>query len=418
MTTPFATLVATSSAVAATSARSEKVATLAATIRSFAGVDEIRCGVSFLTGEPRQGKVGVGWASLLSARGGFAEDDAASLSIVDIDDAIAALAALGGPGSAGQRSELLTTLLSRCTRAEGEFLVRLLTGELRQGALAGVVTDAVAKAAGVPLAVVRRAAMLAGDLPFVAAIAMTSGRDGLEAVGLRPLQPVQPVLASTSGSVAEAMAAIGGEVSVEWKLDGARVQAHRSGDEVRLFTRNLNDVTARLSGVVDVVRSVACGSSQSVVLDGEVIGLASSDDGDRPDAFQDTMSRFGRQTGDAGAGLVVRFFDVLHVDGRDLIDEPLSVRLAALEEVAGPWRVPGVVTRRRGGGGGLRRRGAGVGPRGRDGEGDRFAVRGRSAGRVVAQGEARADARPGGPGRRVGPRAAPGLVVQPPPRRP
>ena len=340
--TSFASLVATSGAVAATSARSEKVARLAETIRSFEDADEIRCGVSFLTGEPRQGKVGVGWASLSALSGRpCAAEDAASLTVGDIDDAIAALAALGGPGSAGARSALLASLLERATRAEGDFLIRLLTGELRQGALAGVVSDAVAKAAGVPLAVVRRAAMLAGDLPLVAAIAMTEGRAALEAVGLRPLQPVQPMLASTSGSVAEAMATVGGgDCSVEWKLDGARVQAHRSGDEVRLFTRNLNDVTARLGGVVEVVRSLSCASS--VVLDGEVIGLGEEDE--RPDAFQSTMSRFGRQAGDAGSGLVVRFFDVLHVDGRDLIDEPLSVRSAALEDVAGPWRVPGVVT--------------------------------------------------------------------------
>ena len=339
--TSFASLVTTSAAVAATSARSEKVALLAETIRSFEGADEIRCGVSFLTGEPRQGKVGVGWASLSALAGQpCAEDDAASLSVGDIDEAIASLAALGGPGSAGRRAASLASLLKRATRAEGDFLVRLLTGELRQGALAGVVTDAVAKAAGVPLATVRRAAMLAGDLPLVAALALTEGRAALEAVGLRPLQPVQPMLASTSGSVAEAMATVGGECSVEWKLDGARVQAHRSGDEVRLFTRNLNEVTSRLGGVVEVVRSLSC--SSSVVLDGEVIGLGDEDE--RPDAFQSTMSRFGRHAGDAGSGLVVRFFDVLHVDGRDLIDEPLSVRLAALEDVAGPWRVPGVVT--------------------------------------------------------------------------
>ena len=339
--TTFASLVATSAAVAATSARSQKVALLAEAIRSLEGADEISCGVSFLTGEPRQGKVGVGWASLssLSDLTGVA-DDAASLSVCDIDAAVASLAALSGPGSASARAEHLSSLLGSATRAEGDFLVRLLTGELRQGALAGVVTDAVAKAAGVPLATVRRAAMLAGDLPLVASIALTEGVAGLEAVGLRPLHPVQPMLASTSGSVAEAMATVGGDVSVEWKLDGARVQAHRAGDEVRLFTRNLNDVTARLGGVVDVVRSLAC--SSSVVLDGEVIGLG--DEGDRPDTFQETMSRFGRHTGDAASGLVVRFFDVLHVDGRDLIDDPLSSRLAALEDVAGPWRVPGVVT--------------------------------------------------------------------------
>jgi DNA ligase-1 len=318
------------------------VALLAETIRSLEGVDEIRCGVSFLTGEPRQGKVGVGWASLSAqSRGTRADDHLVSLAIGDVDAAIASIAALSGSGSTSARADVLASLLARATSAEADFFVRLLTGGLRQGALAGIVTDAVAKAAGVPLAKVRRAAMLAGDLPLVASIAMTEGLAGLDAVGLRPLHAVQPMLASTSASVAEAMATMGGDaVSVEWKLDGARVQAHRAGDEVRLFTRNLNDVTDRLGGVVDVVRSLSC--SSSVVLDGEVIGLG--DDDERPEAFQDTMSRFGRQAGDAASGLVVRFFDVLHVDGRDLIDEPLSTRLAVLSDVAGPWRVPGVVT--------------------------------------------------------------------------
>jgi DNA ligase-1 len=331
-------LVATSAAVAATRARSEKVAHLAAAIGRLVGDDEVACGVSFLTGEPRQGQVGVGWAALSAVRDA-PPADAPTVTVLDLDRAIAELAAMGGAGSASQRQAALTALFARLTDDERNFVVRLFGGELRQGALAGVVTDAVAKSAGVPLAAVRRAAMLAGDLPRVAAIAMASGADGLAAVGLQPLHPVQPMLASTSASVAEAMATVGGEVSVEWKLDGARVQAHRDGDEVRLYTRNLNDVTSRLGGVVSVVRELAC---RSVVLDGEVIGMAEEDE--RPDAFQSTMSRFGRQDGVAGGGLVVRFFDVLHLDGVDLIDAPLSTRLATLDALVGPWRVPGVVT--------------------------------------------------------------------------
>jgi DNA ligase-1 len=331
-------LVSTSAAVGATRARSEKVALLAAAVRLLSGDDEVACGVSFLTGEPRQGKVGVGWASLSGVRDQPAAGEP-TITVRDLDARIAELAAMSGPGSASQRQAALASLFARLTEDERGFVVRLFGGELRQGALAGVVTDAVAKAAGVPLAAVRRAAMLAGDLPRVAAIAMASGEEGLGTVGLEPLRPVQPMLASTSASVAEAMATVGGEVSVEWKLDGARVQAHRDGDEVRLFTRNLNDVTARLGGVVAVVRELAC---RSVVLDGEVLGMAEDDE--RPDAFQSTMSRFGRQDGVAGGGLVVRFFDVLHLDGLDLIDAPLSARLAALDALAGPWRVPGVVT--------------------------------------------------------------------------
>jgi DNA ligase-1 len=334
----LADLVATSAAVAATSARSQKVALLADAIRSLEGEREVACGVSFLTGEARQGRIGVGWASL-SSFSDAAPAAVPSVTVCERDEAIGELAALGGPGSVAQRTAALGELAARLTDDERQYVVRLLGGELRQGALAGVVSDAVAKAAGVPLASLRRAAMLAGDLPKVAAIAMADGAAGLAAVGLQPLHPVQPMLASTSASVAEAMATVGGEVSVEWKLDGARVQAHRDGDEVRLYTRNLNEVTDRLGGVVGVVRELPC---RSVVLDGEVIGMAEEDE--RPDAFQSTMSRFGRQDGVAGVGLVVRFFDVLHLDGVDLIDDPLSRRLAALDRVVGPWRVPGVVT--------------------------------------------------------------------------
>jgi DNA ligase-1 len=339
----LADLVATSAAVAATRARSEKVARLADSIRALAGPEEVACGVAFLTGEPRQGKVGVGWASL-SALADRPAAASPSLGVCEVDAAIAAIGQLSGEGSASARSTALRSLLEQATADEGEFLVRLLTGQLRQGALAGVVTDAVAKAAGVSLAAVRRAAMLAGDLPHVAAVAMTEGATGLSRITLTPLCPVQPMLAATAASVADAMATLGAgaeaPVLVEWKLDGARLQAHRQGDDVRLFTRNLNDVTARLAGVVKVVQSLPC---TSVVLDGEVIGL--SEDGDeRPDAFQSTMSRFGRHAGDGPSGLVVRFFDVLHVDGDDLIDAPLSRRLTALTAVAGRWQVPGIIT--------------------------------------------------------------------------
>jgi DNA ligase 1 len=344
----LADLVATSNAVAATSARSEKVGLLAARIAALApdGSEVVAAGVSFLTGEPRQGRIGIGWASLARASDGVAAPAASpSLTVADVDAALDRLAALEGSGSQAARAAALAELFGRATPAEAEFLRQVLTGGVRQGALAGVVTDGVAKAAGVPLAVVRRAAMLAGDLPRVAAIALCEGRAALEAVGLQPLCPVQPMLASTSASVADAMASLGAPdapVSVEWKLDGARVQAHRAGDDVRLFTRNLNDVTARLPGIVEVVRSLPVASS--VVLDGEVIGLGVDDE--RPDPFQETMSRFGREGSSPAPveGLVVRFFDVLHVDGEDLIDRPLTERLAVLERVAGPWRIPGVLT--------------------------------------------------------------------------
>jgi DNA ligase-1 len=289
--------------------------------------------VAFLSGEARQGRVGVGWATVGSIDVPAAA--APSITVLELDDVVTRLAATTGPGSVAARAALLDDLFRRSTAAEADFLRRLLLGELRQGALEGIVTDAVAKAAGVPLDAVRRAAMFAGDLPLVAATAMAEGEAGLAAVGLRPLHPVQPMLASTAADVAEAIAGCG-PASVEWKLDGARIQVHRVAEEVRVFTRNLNEVTDRLPGIADAVRTLP---AHALVLDGEAIGLGA----DRPQAFQDTMSRFGRQDG-SGAGLVALFFDCLHVDGTDLVDEPLAGRLDALERVAGPLRMPGIRT--------------------------------------------------------------------------
>jgi DNA ligase-1 len=336
----FAELVETSAAVASTPARSAKVTSLAAVLRRLEA-DEVVPAVALLTGQPRQGKVGVGYQTVF---GVHVEAAASStLTIGDVDAAIEHLASLRGPGSATARQQALAGLLSRATPDEQELLRRLLVGELRQGALEGVMADAIARAAGVPLATVRRAAMLAGDLCEVAAAALVHGgeasraAEALAAIDLQVLRPVLPMLASTAADVHEAIGALG-RSSVEWKLDGARIQAHRDGGDVRLFTRNLNDVTARLPGVVDVVRAFAC---DQVVLDGEVVGAYDEDDG--PRAFQDTMSAFSRQ-GPGDTDMIVRFFDCMFVDGRSLVDEPLSERSAVLDRVAGAWRVPSIVT--------------------------------------------------------------------------
>jgi DNA ligase-1 len=208
---------------------------------------------------------------------------------------------------------------------------------LRQGALEGVMAEAVAKAAEVPAAAVRRACMLAGDLGHTAAIALAEGRAGLEAVGLEVLRPVQPMLASTAPDVADAVSGLGLS-SVEWKLDGIRLQVHKEGDTVRIFTRNLNDITDRMPEVVSIIQSLPV---EQVVLDGEALTLA---DDARPQPFQDTMSRVGRRTGEPIATVAPHFFDCLHLDGDDLLDRPLLDRLAALERIAGPWRIPGEVT--------------------------------------------------------------------------
>ncbi|CAN5843230.1 ATP-dependent DNA ligase [soil metagenome] len=342
----FAGLVATSEQVGATRARSTKTALLADLIRELAP-EEVEPAVALLAGELRQGRVGVGWATMVGLAPATPAEQP-TLTIGDVDAALDDLAGTIGPGSTAARAERLGALLARATSAEADHLWRLLTGEVRQGALAGVVADAVAKAAGVPAPLLRRAAMLGGDLSRAACVALAEGEVGLRAVGLTVLRPVQPMLAAGSGGVEEALAAIGGPASVEWKLDGARIQVHRRGDEVRIFTRNLRDVTGRLPGIATLVRSLP---AESLVLDGEAIGLlgeggpaGEEEQGRRPEAFQDTMSRFGRHDGVAGAALVARFFDCLHRDGADLGDRPLVERLAAVGAVAGEWRIPGTVT--------------------------------------------------------------------------
>jgi DNA ligase-1 len=332
----LADLVATSDAVAATRSRNAKIAALADLLRAL-DPDEIAITVGYLVGEPRQGRIGLGWASLAAVRG---EQPAVepSLTVLDLDTTIDAVRNTTGAGSVGARREILRTLFGRATAPEADFVGRLLIGELRQGALAGLMTDAIARAAGVALDAVRRAAMLGGDLCETAFLALTGGEDALAAVRLHVLRPVLPMLAASAASVAEALAATG-EASVEWKLDGARIQVHRAGDDVRVFTRNLNEVTDRMPEVVAAARSFPV---QSVVLDGEAIGLGHDE---RPRRFQDTMSRFGRDHASTKEiPLTAFFFDVLHVDGRDVIALPLRERSALLDRIVGDRRVPAVAT--------------------------------------------------------------------------
>ncbi|MGH3066839.1 MAG: ATP-dependent DNA ligase, partial [Gaiellaceae bacterium] len=221
-------------------------------------------------------------------------------------------------------------LFGAATDLEQRFLSSLLIGELRQGALEGVMVDAVAEAAGIPAAGVRRAAMLAGDLPTIAEAALIQGRDGLAKFRLTPLRPVKPMLAQTADDVAEALERVGARAAVEWKLDGARIQVHRVGDEVRVFTRNLADITDRIP---DLVEPILAFRVESLILDGEAIALRG--DG-RPLPFQVTMSRFGtKAVVDDPSGttpLSAFFFDCLHIDGEDLIDRPARDRVSLLDD--------------------------------------------------------------------------------------
>jgi DNA ligase-1 len=320
----YGELVAASQRTAATSKRSEKVAALAELLRAMQP-DEIEPAVGLLIGWPRQGRLGVGWATMSNLKVAPAADS--SLTIHDVDDALTRVSAMAGGGSQGERLRAMTALWSAATELEQNHLFRVLTGELRQGANEGVVADAVAKASGNPIADVRRAAMLLGDLGRAAELALTG--KSLD-VGLTPLTAVQPMLAGTSASVADALAEIG-LASVEWKLDGIRVQAHKQGADVRLFSRGLNDITAGLPGVVDLVRRLPVAS---VVLDGEALGI---DEEGQPLIFQDTVSEL--------ASTGAYFFDVLHLDGASLIDDPLRVRKEALDALLpATSRLPSIVT--------------------------------------------------------------------------
>jgi DNA ligase-1 len=327
----LATVVDASGAVAATRKRSEKTAILATLLSRVAPAEVAIC-VGLLSGVPRQGRVGVGWATLRDLE--VTSAGQATLTVADVDDAIAKVAVASGPGSAGQRRAVLADLMTRATEAEASFLTALLTGGLRQGALTGVMGAAIARAADVSTAVTRRALMLSGDLTRTAEIAVGEGEAGLRAVGLEVMRPVLPMLASPGASVADAVSAFRC-ASAEYKLDGLRVQIHRRGDEVRVFSRNLNDLTARLPGIVTAVRALAV---NEVVLDGEAIWM----DADGPASFQDTMSQIDA---DAPADGVVTFlFDILHVDGVDLLDLPQHQRSARLRQIAPQLMVPAVVT--------------------------------------------------------------------------
>jgi DNA ligase-1 len=311
--------------VAATSSRLAKTKRLAECLAA-ASPDEIGIAVAYLSGELPQGTVGVGWAALRDLPA--AAQPPPTLEVLEVDAAVSRIQAISGKGSQAARREELGALFARATEPEQRLLLGLFLGELRQGALEGVMADAVAQAAGVPAAEIRRAAMLAGDLAIVAVAALHDGVKGLEGFRLTPLQPLSPMLAQTAADVPAALARVG-EASVEWKLDGARIQAHRSGDEVRVFTRNLADITTRVPEIVESLRAI---DVAAIVLDGEAIALRP--DG-RPCPFQVTMSRFGTKTSAEElrreTPLSPYFFDCLHLDGDDLLDAPAGERLAALD---------------------------------------------------------------------------------------
>jgi len=327
-----------SSDVAGTSSRLAKIERLASCLRDLRP-DEVAVAVAYLSGELPGGAIGLGWASL---RGLPPPAREPTLELLEVHGALRRIGAASGTGSQAARRSETAALFGRATEPERRFLRGLLMGDLRQGALEGVMVEAVARAAKVPPAEVRRASMVAGDLATVAAVAMAEGAAGLSRFGLTVLHPVRPMLAQTAESVQNALARVH-PAAVEWKLDGARIQVHRLGDDVVAFTRNLADVTARVPEVVEQVRGLAV---EAIVLDGEAIALRP--DG-RPHPFQVTMGRFGSRL-DVGSlrgavPLSPFFFDCLHLDGADLIDRPGEERFARLaERVPASIRAPRILT--------------------------------------------------------------------------
>jgi DNA ligase-1 len=362
-------LVDVSAAVAGTSARGAKIEQIAALLRQVPP-GEVKVAVAFLSGEILQGQIGVGYAALggLLRIGAADRDDpglpeapAVTLSLTDVDAAFDAIGAIAGPGSQAERRRLLGEFFGRATDREREFLVRLLTGDLGQGALEGIMTDAVAKAAGVPADEVRRAHQLGGWLPEVAVAALggpapgdarpgdagpggDSGDAGahgddpgvrralaaLRGFTLRVGRPVRPMLAASAPDIAAALERIS-PAAAEWKIDGIRIQVHRAGDQVAVFTRTLEDITARVPEIAEAALTLPVAS---VVLDGEAVALAP--DG-RPRPFQVTAARTASQT-DVGrqradTPLTPFLFDLLHLNGADLIDAPAGERHRLLSEV-------------------------------------------------------------------------------------
>jgi DNA ligase-1 len=336
----FAHLVETSRRVTETAGRRAKITLLAELLRTLPP-EELELGVTYLSGAVRQAKLGIGWATIQAALPESAAGEPA-LTLGELDGVLGRIAAASGTGSARERQRLLRELFLRLTPPEQRFLGALLVGELRQGALEGLVLEAVAQGAGVPAREVRRAAMMAGDLSAVARAVLTGGSDALGRFAVRLFQPVQPMLAGTAESEAEALAELG-EAALEYKLDGARVQIHKNGDEVRIYSRRLNEVTPAVPELVEWTRSLP---AEELIVEGEAIALRP--DG-TPHPFQTTMRRFGRRLEVERVRetlpLTLVLFDLLYLDGASLIDRPYRERIALLDGAVPPGLVvPRLVT--------------------------------------------------------------------------
>jgi DNA ligase-1 len=326
--TLLATVAETSRQVATTSARSAKTRLIADCLRAM-NAEELELAVLYLSGEIRQGKIGIGPSALSACMTAVAGE--ASLELIEVDRLLGELAAIRGTGSGARRADALRTLFGRATGREQEFLLRLLVGELRQGALAGVMIDAIAAATGVPLADVRRAAMYESNLGAIARAGLEGGAAGLQQYQLQVMSPIAPMLAQVANDVEDALGMLAGDVVFEWKLDGARIQLHKQGNLVRIFTRNLNEVTAAIPEIAEEARSLP---AEQLVLDGEAIAFSPAG---RPHSFQTTMRRFGRKLDveRLRKELPMRafYFDCLRRDDASLAERPARERFGVLSEV-------------------------------------------------------------------------------------
>ena len=326
----LARLVSTSSNVGSTRSRKKKQALLAALLRELAP-DEVPVGVSYLAGILPQGRIGLGWALFRDLEPGAPAAEP-RLSLLEAHRTFDDVAAISGKGSKQRREDAVGALFAKATAAERDFLTQLVLGGLRQGALVGVMVEAVAEAAGIDAAKVRRAAMLAGSVPEVATAAMLEGEASLSRFELTLFRPVLPMLATPADDVDAALERLG-TAAFELKLDGARVQVHKQGDVVRVFTRRLHEVT---NAVPEIVEAVKAFDAEELILDGEAIALRP--DG-TPHPFQTTMKRFGRKLNvpkmKAKLPLSHLYFDVLHLDGAAWIDKPARERMEALDRVVG-----------------------------------------------------------------------------------
>lgn len=323
-------VVGTSNRIAGTSKRLEKTELLATLLRRLTP-DKVEIVVPFLSGSVRQGRIGAGYARMREALTTPAE--ASRLEITDVDRALDNFAGAKGAGSDARRQEILRDLFARATDTEQRFLIGLLGGEIRQGALEGIMLDAIARAAAIPAERVRRAAMLSGSVSATARAALERGDAGLAAFDIQLFRPVQPMLAQSAQDPADAITELG-PAALEWKLDGARIQAHKSGDQVAIYSRAMNDVSAAIPEVVAAVRPLP---AQDLILDGEVLSL---DPQGRPHPFQVSMRRFGRKQ-DIGALLdelpmTPFWFDILYLNGKPVIDERQADRFAELGRLTPP----------------------------------------------------------------------------------